>query len=369
MVLRASENAAGIEKTDEVIFAGSPSYETLEKREYTPLCAAELKNIALDIQKNTYAADKRVIDGTQSVALTVALENRIWNSHGLDLARSAGANAVYAVPVIRDGEQSESAFKVALYENDMDLENLAKDAVSQAIEKLGAGAVKSGKYDVIMDGKQMRTMLSAFFPAFSAKQAQSGMSLLAGKEGEVVASDVITITDDPMREGNPFITNFDAEGVAARKKYVIEKGVLKTLLHNLETAKKAGIESTGNASKGGYSSPVGISPYAFCIEAGEKSLEDLFAIVGNGVYVTEIKGLHAGANAVTGDFSIESAGFMIENGKKGRAVKSFTIAGNFFEMIKSVSALSNKVETGVPGGLTVFGSPAALIKEMSIAGE
>ena len=112
----------------------------------------------------------------------------------------------------------------ALYEKDMDLNELANNAVSQAIEKLGAGAVKSGKYDVIIDGKQMRTMLSAFFPAFSAKQAQSGMSLLAGKEGEVIASDVVTITDDPMREGNPFITNFDAEGVAARKKYVIEKG-------------------------------------------------------------------------------------------------------------------------------------------------
>ncbi len=369
LVIRAAENATAIEKADEVIFAGSPSYGTLEPREYTPMSAAELKKMALEIQKNNYEADERVTDGTQAAAVTVSAEIRLCNSHGLDLMRSAGATMVYAAPVIKDGDESQESFKVELYNGENDLKALAKDTVVQAIEKIGAGNVKSGKYNVIIDGKQMRVMLSAFFPAFSAKQAQSGMSLLAGKEGETVASDVITITDDPMRDGNPFITNFDAEGVVARKKTVIDKGVLKTLLYNLETAKKAGVESTGNASKGSYASPVGISPYAFCIEAGDNSLDQLFEMAGDGVYVTEIKGLHAGANAVTGDFSIESAGFMIENGKKGRAVKSFTIAGNFFELLKSAYALSDTVETGVPGGLTVFGSPAILIMDMSIAGE
>ena len=92
-------------------------------------------------------------------------------------------------------------------------------------------------------------------------------------------------------------------------------------------------------------------------------------MVGNGIYITELKGLHAGANPVTGDFSLESAGFKIVDGKKAEAIKSFTIAGNFFELIKSIVALSNKVEVAITGGFTTFGAPAVLIHDLSVAGK
>ena len=162
-------------------------------------------------------------------------------------------------------------------------------------------------------------------------------------------------------------THFDAEGVATYSKNVIEKGVLKTLLHNLSTAKKAGVETTGNASKAGYSGSVEISPYCFCIEASDLTEDQLFEKVGNGIYVTELMGLHAGVNAVTGDFSVEASGFMIENGKKGRPVKTFTIAGNFFEMIKNIDAVADTVKIGM-GGFTAFGSPSVLVRSISVAG-
>jgi PmbA protein len=172
-----------------------------------------------------------------------------------------------------------------------------------------------------------------------------------------------------MREGVSIQTNFDAEGVAAFRKSVVEGGVLKTLLHNRETAAIAGVESTANASKGSYASPVAISPYAFCLEAGDKSEAELLQMAGDGIYITELKGLHAGANPITGDFSLESAGFRIKDGKLGEAVKSFTVAGNFFELLKSISALSDEVEVAITGGFTTFGAPAVLIKDMSIAGK
>ena len=164
-------------------------------------------------------------------------------------------------------------------------------------------------------------------------------------------------------------TNFDAEGVPARRKAIIEGGVLKTLLHNRETAEKDGCLSTGNASKASYASPVGIKPYAFCIEAGENTEEELYALAGDGILVTGLKGLHAGANAITGDFSIESSGFMIRGGKVCEAVKSFTIAGNFFELLSSISALSDKVEVGIGTSFTTFGSPAVLIRDMNVSGK
>ena len=369
LVDRASENAKSIEKAEGIIFAGSPEYPEMPERAYTPVSAAELKKLALDLQSKTYAADARVTDGTQSCALTASSEIRIVNSHGLELSNRMGASAIYAAPVIKDGDESQQDYLVEIYNGENDLSEVAKRAVDKTASKLRAVNVKTGKYNVVIDGDKMRSLLSVYSVAFTAKQAQSGLSLLAGKEGEKIAADIITLTDDPMREGCACITNFDAEGVAARRKTVIDKGVLKTLLYNLETAAKAGVESTGNASKAGYAAPVGTSPYAFCIEAGDKTLDELFELANNGIYVTELKGLHAGANAVTGDFSIECAGFLIENGKKGCAVKNFTMAGNFFELLKSIAAISDKVELGAPMSTTAFGSPAVFAPEMSIAGE
>jgi len=104
-------------------------------------------------------------------------------------------------------------------------------------------------------------------------------------------------------------------------------------------------------------------------EAGSFTEEELYAKAGNGVLITSLGGLHAGANAVTGDFSIESAGFMIRDGRLCEAVKSFTIAGNFFTLLKDITALSNEVKIGVSGGFTSFGSPSVLVREMSIAGK
>jgi len=370
LVLRAIENAKFIEKEDEVgLFAGSKSYETPNAPQFTPLETAKLKELATDIADKMFKYSDKVKDSTSSSAFTSEFSIRLFNSFGLDLENHCGVNGVLADAVVCENDVFESAYKVEEYKKDIDLEAIAHKAVDDAFEKIGSGLVSTGKYNVIIDGKQMRSILSAFSSVFSSKNAQMGLSLLAGKEGEVIASDIVTITDDPMREGVSIQTHFDGEGVATHRKNIVENGVLKTLLYNRETALKAGKESTGNASKGSYAAPIGISPYSFCIEAGEFTLDELFAKAGNGIYITAVKGLHAGTNAVTGDFSIESAGFLIKDGKKAEAIKSFTIAGNFFDLLKSISALSDKVEMGLPSGFTGFGSPAVLIKDMSVAGK
>lgn len=370
LVGRAVANAKATEKPDTVgIFAGSESYEPLPASSYVAKSAGELKGITASLADDVYASSEKVTSGTQTYGETAGFEVRLSNSHGLDLMTSGGINAAYVSAVICDGEKYESAFNVKELNGEADLYALAKETADEAITKVNATLIDSGKYNVVLSGKQMRTILSAYVSAFSARSAQMGMSLLAGKEGEKIASDIVNITDDPMREGVSVKTNFDAEGVAAHRKSVIEGGVLKTLLHNRETAKKQGVESTGNASKGGYASPVSVSPYTFCLEASDKTLDDLFNMTENGIYITELKGLHAGANAITGDFSLEAAGFKIEDGKLGDAVKSFTVAGNFFELLKSIEALSDTVEVAITGGFTTFGSPAVLVRNMSIAGK
>lgn len=370
LVDRAVENAEATEKEDSVgIFAGSPSYEKTNAPAFAPMSAADLKALALSIQAENYKASEKVADGTQSYAVSAGMKVRLVNSHGLDLSNAYGLNVVYAEAVVRDGENSENNFEFEEVKEGFNASAFAEKTVEGAEEMLGAGTVPSGKYDLVISAHAMTSLLSAFGSVFSAKNAQLGLSMLAGKEGEKIAADIVNITDDPMREGLPAQTFFDAEGVAAKRKSVVGAGVLKTLLHNRETAAKAGVESTGNASKGGYSAPVAISPYAFFIEPGDTSEEELMSLAGNGIYIKDFSGLHAGADDVTGDFSLQSEGFTLEGGKKVKAVKTFTVAGNFYSLLKEIAAVGNKAEHGVPGGLTVFGAPAVLVRGMSVAGK
>lgn len=365
MVITARENAKVIENDDVVeIFKGSESYAKTTAPEPVNVDAAELKSCALDLQRKTYATDSAVVDGTQSIAMSFKNEIYLYNSHGLELSNKVGMSGCYVVAVVNKDGEARDNFEFAENINSDAAGNLPAKAVQGALDKIGAAEISTGKYNVVIDGTQMRSLLSAFSSAFSAKNALLGMSRLAGKEGEKIAADIVTVTDDPMRDGCPVQTHFDEEGVATYKKTVVENGVLNTLLYNLTTAAKTGKQTTGNGRRGGN-----IAPYNFGICAGNETQEALFEKAVDGVYVTGVKGLHAGANPITGDFSVESEGFLIKDGKKAGPIKSFTIAGNFFELLKNIDALGNEVKWGIPGGFTVFGSPDVLIRDMSVAGK
>jgi PmbA protein len=330
--------------------------------------AAEIKSVALDLIKRTYEQSEYITDGTQTYAFQQRTKMILANSNGLYLENEVGVcGALVQAVVAKDGESQYGGDAETGFDAEK-LEKMPKEAIDEALSKIGAKEIPSGKYDIIFDGKQMRALLSAFSSVFSGRNAYLGLSLLKGKEGEKIASDCLTLIDDPMYSTSPMQTAFDGEGVAAYKKSVIENGVLKTLLYDLASADKVGKESTGNGVRSSYASAVSIAPYHFYIEGGEMTDEELLLSLGNGIYITELKGLHAGANAVTGDFSIESAGFEVKDGKICSAIKSFTVAGNFFELIKSIEALSSNVKFGFPAGFTVFGAPNTLIRGCSVAG-
>ena len=367
---RAKANAYATEKPDTVgIFAGSDNYEALKIEKVELLTAAELKDYAIKTGVALFAKDSAVKEGTCSQAVCAGMTVRLVNSHGVDLSLDCGVNALIGEAVVGvDGEnQQDYSFKNLTGEDV--IAEVVDEAVGEALAKIGAGTVDSGKYNVVISGAQMRSLLSVFSSAFSAKAVIDGMSRLKGLEGEKVAADIVTITDDPQREGNAVGTNFDAEGVATSRKAVVDAGVLTTFLHNRETALAMGKETTANASKAGYSSPIGVRPYSFAIEPGDKTRDELFALVGEGIFITEINGLHAGANPVSGDFSLQSAGFMIRDGKKCEAVKSFTVAGNFFDLLKNIAALGDKLDRGVTMGFTGFCAPDVFVPDMSVAGK
>ncbi len=371
IVANAIDNARSIEN-DELSFIHKKGDEyahlpAMDK--YVPT-GKELTAAAFAIQKASYAADERVVDGTQSDAAHVEVKYALINSNGLDLMDEASFDYAVSMAIVEDGGEKYDGFEVkSLDIRKLDAEAVAKEAVKKAVSTIGAGDVATGKYKGILKNEVMYTFLSTYSQVFFGEAAQKGLSLLKGKEGEAVAAPFITLTDDPMEESAKVKRTFDGEGVATFKKNVIENGVLRTLLYNLKSANTAGVKSTGNGSKASYTSPVSTSTYSFYINAGDKSEEELCEMVGDGVMVTSISGLHAGANAITGDFSLLSEGFLIKDGKKGAPIKNFTISGNFFSLLKDIKVLGSDFKFSSSMGATRCGSPSVLLDEINVAGK
>lgn len=370
LVLRAMNHAKYTESDDKaILFAGSPEYQTISRTPDQTIDTALLKEVALDLQKNIYQSSSYITDGTQSAAFGDDIHMELLNSHGLHLTNHGSVCGAYIQAVVQKDGESQDGFEWTLGLQSEELQKLPVKARDKALSKVGAREIPSGKYDVIISGKKMRDLLSAFSSVFSAKNAQLGMSLLKEREGEQIAAEKITVIDDPMMPGSPMQTAFDGEGVATYSKNVIENGVLKTLLYDLATADRAGKVTTGNGQRVHYSDSVGIRPYHFYIAPGKVRVNDLQKQLGDGLYITEFKGLHAGCNAVTGDFSIESAGYRVQNGVLCEAVKSFTIAGNFFTLLQEIEEIADRTEFGIPNGFTCYGAPDTLIRGISIAGK
>ncbi len=372
VVERAMENAKTIESEEpSFIYTKGDTYAVLDKKENKLPTAAELIDFSLSLQKQLYKTDERVVDGTQAYAGFAESKSALYNSNGLDLEDSASFAYTYGMAVVAEGEERYDGMDIASGSfTSFDVEKIAGEAVKDAVETIGAESVPSGKYPVVFSNKVMASMLTTYSSVFSAEAAQKGLSLLKGKEGEKIASDIVTLTDDPMREDALVPATFDAEGVATYKKNVIENGTFVTLLHNLKTAAAAGVKSTGNGKKASYASNVGISPFSFFINPGQGTLEDLMKDAGNGIYITSVEGMHAGANAITGDFSLAASGFMIENGKKGRPVKNITVSGNFFTLLKEIVRIGEDLKFNPFAlGDSRSGSPSVLLKEMTVAGK
>ena len=371
-VVRTAVDNASVLESEEAVFLGEggQAYEPLQLQPYDLPSTEELIAKVRQTQELLYAADPAVVDGCQTQGLSQHSEIAIYNSKGLDLSYANNTAGIIAVGMVSDGQEMSDDYLVKLGKLDtIDVEKLTKKAVSNAKIKLGGDVAPTGQYPVVFNPEAMCSLLSVFSSIFSSEAAQKGLSQLAGKEGEVIAAPMVTLVDDPFHKDNPEPIHFDAEGSPTHRKNIIEKGVLNTLLYNLKTAAVAGKRTTGNASKAGYDAQVAIRPFTMFLENGEISEEELLAQANEGVYITDLSGLHAGANAISGDFSLQSAGFMIRGGKKAEYVKSFTVAGNYYDLLKNVRALANNCELPNAFGMTAFGSPSVLVDGLSIAGK
>ena len=366
------ENAQVIESKDQVfIHETGDDYHKIDKVKTTEPSAGEMVDAVLQLEEELYRLDKRVQEGSEAFVGYGKNKIALYNSKGLDLSYEYDYSQAGAVVTIKEGEEVYNGYKIKTSDfSELNLKKLGEETVEEVRNKVGSTFVESGIYDLVFSKKMMATMLSTFFTAFSADAARRWLSLFQGKENTLIASKLVTIVDDPFYSSSFIKLPFDGEGVATYCKNVVERGQLVTLLHNLTTAHEVGVKSTGNGRKMGYASTVSVLPYNFFLAAGEAgSKEDIFEKVQKGIYITALNGLHAGANPSTGDFSLSSEGFLIEDGKQSKPVKQFTISGNFYTLLKNITMVGSDLELGNPSAGVCFGAPTTVVKEISVAGK
>ncbi|MBP1926650.1 PmbA protein [Sedimentibacter acidaminivorans] len=373
LVKGAIENAKVIDSDDEeLIYEGSKEYNEVNNFNEALKDVKEEDKIKFvkELESECLKIDKRIVSVETCVYGDGYGETVMSNTKGLYLQEKSNIAYTYVVVIAKESEHIKTGFSYRTG-NDFSKFNakeIAEEAVKEALSHLGASSIKSGDYSIVLRNNASADMLESFAGIFSAENVQKDLSLLKGKLNEKIGSDKFTLIDDPFMEGGLSSKSFDGEGVACKFKKVIDKGTLKTYLHNLKTAKKDGVETTGNASKSSYKSPIDISPTNFYIDKGNKSFDEIISSIDRGILITELQGLHSGLNTISGDFSLAALGFEIENGKIKRPVEQITVAGNYFDMIKDIEEVGTDLKFGLPGDAYI-GSPSLKIKKLSISGE
>lgn len=357
------QNASIIDSPDEaIIYAGDPKYETLEGAYQPELANLDVaKKIAMvkDLDKLFHSADPRI-----TIAETMYSETTrsvlLQNTKGLKLENKVNTAMLGGSIIAKDETDQRTGFDLVITNelSDMDLPKLACELVSDVVKKLGAKPIPSKSYEILFRNDAFATLMSAFSGVFSAEAVQKNMSLLKGKLNAEIGSPLFTLADDPFLKKSPRSRSFDDEGVATRYKEVVKNGVLTTYLHNLTTAKKDGVSSTGNASG------TSVASINFVIQPGKHPFDELIASTVDGILITDLQGAHAGANPVSGDFSLQASGFVVENGKIGKPVALITVAGNFIGMLKDIVAVGNDLKSSYYG----ITSPSIKIRSMAVAG-
>jgi PmbA protein len=376
------EGAIALAKvTEEDPFAGLP--ETAEFGS----CISDKGDLHL-YYEDVYSLDgkERIEWARRCEAAALAADPRITNSDGGSFDAATGrkvmANSRGFVGGYRTSYAGVSAAPLAMDANGQmqrdgwwsgarrmaDLESpeaIGKEAARRTIRRLGARKVPTQRVPIVFAPEVARSLIGSVFEAASGDSIWRHASYLAGKMDAQIAAPTLTIVDDnamllPNGAGGFGSSPFDGEGLPSLRTVVVENGVLQTYLLNTYSARKLGLKSTHNASRGLAGTP-GIGCGNLYLEPGRLTPEEIIAQTHTGLYVTSLMGF--GTNIVTGDYSRGATGLWIENGQLTHAVEEVTIAGNLAEMLMNVTAIGNDL---VFRGSVA--SPTLRIDGMTIAG-
>ncbi len=360
--------------TSEDPFAGIPEAAQLGKLEgdlkmyhedVYSLSTADRIDYARRAEKAALDVDSRITNsegGTFDAAVGYKV---LANSHGFvgDYRRSyCSISAVPIAQIEGSAMQRDYWYSVANTLSKLESpEEVGRIAARRTLRRLGARKVKTTKVPIVFEHTIAGSLVGHIFEAVNGDSVYRHASFLTGKLGEKIAGDNINVIDDGTMPGGFGTTPFDSEGVPSRKTVVVENGVLKSYLLNTYTAKKLGLATTGNASRGLAGTP-GIGPGNFFLQPGTKSLQEIIADIQEGLFVTEFLGF--GVNLVTGDFSRGASGLWIQKGELTFPVEEITVAGNLKDMLLNVSEIGSDLQFR-----SAIASPTLRIDGMTVAGE
>lgn len=316
-----------------------------------------LENLALKEPRITKSGGAIYREGEGEIILA--------NSHGL-LKSFRASICGFALEVVAEkGEQKSSGAdsrQRRFFEDLPPLEEVAAKAAREAYEMLDPRPVRTQRAAVIFDRDVAYALLMGILAALNGERVLQGASFLGKKLGQKIASDLFTLIDDGLRPKGLGSKPFDGEGVPTQRRILVNQGVLQGFMYNTIVAKRAGVNSTGNAAREGFSSLPGIGPHNFYMAAGQTKPEEIIQATKRGLLVKEITGY--GINPVNGHFSGGASGFWIENGRIAFPVKGLTIAGSAEEILFGLDLVGDDLDLHRP-----ITAPTFRVRDLQIGGE
>ena len=295
-------------------------------------------------------------------------EAALANSRGFAGSFASSAAWAYASAFAGEGEDLMTGLGLGIGRGPeaLDATAIGVEAGERAAALAGARQPPSRRCPVVFDAFVAASFLGFIGAMLSADAVQRRRSLFADREGDAIANPALRLADDGTVPDGPATTPFDGEGSPRRRTGLLEDGRLVTFLFDARTARKAGRATTGSAVRSSYRSPPSVGTGNLVVEPGGRSLEELVREAGDGLYVTDVAGLHSGVNPVSGTFSVGATGRLIEGGELGRPVREITIASDLVTMLRSVEGVGSEARW-VPFGGSVRAVPL-LLREMAVSG-
>ena len=344
---------AGITKIEDLFDPGISS-EPMDKKINMAL---ELEKIAMETRGITKSSGARYGEGESEVFIA--------NSKGISKNFKSSGCSIGVNVVAEKGDQrntgGESCTRV-FFSDLLSLEEIAAKASEKALALLDPVMIKTQKAAIIFDPDVARSLIGGIISSINGERVLQGASFLREYLNKQFASSLLTIVDDGTRKRSQGSAPFDGEGVPTIKNLLVEKGVLKSFIYNTTAAKRAGVKSTGNASRSGFTSLPGIGVHNISMEPGSNTREEIIAATSKGLLLKEVTGY--GIDPVSGNFSGGGAGLWIVNGEVIHPVKGITIAGRAFDILNAIDMRGNDIDMN-----RTFSAPTFMVAEMQIGGK
>jgi PmbA protein len=302
--------------------------------------------MAISLERQVRDGDTRIRQVEAANYSDYVADAAIVSSLGIRAAY-ARSGAFLSVEVIAsDGHDDQTGWglSAARAPSGLDPDLAANDAIARATGMLGAVKPSSMKCTAVFDPRTAASLLAIIGGALSGDAVVRGRSFFANRIGEMVASPLFNLLDDPTDPRHFGASSHDGEGLACRRNVLINEGRLRAFVYDTNSARRAGTSSTGSALRGGIAGSPSAGCRALQLEPGEEDQATILKNVGFGVFVESLMGVHSGVNPISGDFSVGVTGHMIRDGQIAEPVRELTVASTLQRMLLDLTHVGNDVE-------------------------